>query len=160
MASNFNSFNPYNNSKTRFSETIFISAEDRLEEILVDLKGLDCAYEGQVDEPWNWPNLNLEGFLVARMYLKKYQSDDLHVEIIGVPLQPLEDGLILFRFPGSVFGRVEGKYVGLVEVEYKGSDVSGSRIVTARNFIPFEVRKEFYCDPFDPDFGDCGVGST
>ena len=159
MASNFNSFEPYNATQSQFSDTIFISAEDRLEEIEVDLRALNCQYEGSQYKPWDWPNLGLEGYKEVRMYIKEHGSDDLYSEIVGVPIQPLSDGKVLFRIPGSAFGREEGRYIGLVEVEYKGSDTSGNRIVTARNYIPFEVREEFYCDPFDPDFGDCSGGN-
>jgi len=160
MSSNFNSFQPYNASQGKFSETIAISADDRLEEIQVDLRALNCQYEGDQYQPWDWPDLNLEGFKEVRMYVKMYQQTELHATIIGVPVAPLGDGIVLFRFPGSAFGRVEGKYVGLVEVEYKGSDVSGNKIVTSRNYIPFEVREEFFCDPFDPDFGECAPTGT
>ena len=158
MSGNFNSFSPYKVTADRYSSTIFISAQDRLEEITVDLRFLNCDFESSESTPWEWPHLSLAGFYIARMFIKYETSYILHSEIIGVPLQPLEDGQILFRIGGSTFGQVEGKYLGLVEIEFKGSDRSGNKIITARNYIPFEVREEFYCDPFDPDFSTCAKG--
>ena len=155
MASNFNSFAPYNASQSRFSETIYISAEDRLEEIIVNLKAISCSSVNDINSPWDWPSLTLEGYKAVTMFIKEYQSDDLHTKVVGVPMAPLSDGNVLFRMPGSAFGGASGRYVGLIEVEYNGSDTSGNKVITARNYIPFEVREEFYCDPFDPDFGDC-----
>ena len=156
MSGNFNSFAPYNASKNTYSEIIFISAQDRLEEIHVDLRGLDCQYENTAStQQWDWPNLNLAGFHEVVMYIKKEGSDELESEVVGVPITPLEDGNVLFRFDGAVFGGEVGRYVGLVEIRYKGSDRSGDKIVTARNFIPFEVREDFNCDPFDEYFEEC-----
>jgi len=158
MSSNFNSFDPYNAGADKYTDTIFISAQDRLEEILVNLKSKDCqAEEAQYDQ-WDWPSLSLAGFEIITMYIKKEGSDELHSEIVGVPMQPLEDGMVIFRLSGSSFGGEYGKYIGLVEVQYVGSDRSGERIVTARNFIPFEVREDFYCDPFDEYFSECAGG--
>jgi len=158
MSGNFNSFDPYNATDSKYSETIFMSAQDRLEEVIVDLRSMDCQSEGNQYEQWDWPNLSLAGFHEVKMYIKKENEDELDSEIIGVPMQPLEDGKVIFRFDGDAFGGGVGKYVGLVEVRYKGSDRSGDKIVAARNFIPFEVREDFYCDPFDEYFNECAGG--
>lgn len=163
MASNFNSFSPYYNLKDKFSAVIFISAQDRLEEVIVDLRAIDCNYESEIehlDHPSDWPPLTLEGFKIVRMFIKEYNDDILHGDVVGVPMQPLNEGKVLFRFPGKMFGHKYGRYVGLIEVEYKGSDRSGNRILTARNYIPFDVREDFYCDPFDPDFLSCAEESN
>ncbi len=159
MSGNFNSFDPYNVSENKYTDTIFISAQDRLEEVVVDLRSMDCQTEGVQYEQWDWPNLSLAGFHEVIMYVKKEGEDELNSEVIGVPMQPLEDGKVIFRFSGPAFGGEVGRYVGLVEVRYKGSDRSGDRIVTARNFIPFEVREDFYCNPFDEYFSECAGGN-
>lgn len=157
MSTNFNSFDVVPvNSIDKYSESIFISAQDRLEEIFVDLKAFDCEETVEADQPWTWENLSLAGFEEVRMFIKQQGSEELHAEIVGVPLAPLEGGQVLFRFSGATFGLTVGLYVGLVEVEYKGSKRSGNKIINARNYIPFEVREDFYCDPYDPDFpGAC-----
>ncbi len=155
MAGNFNSFDPVTNLTDKFSDTIFISAQDRLEEIVVGLKAKDCQHESQGYEQWDWPPLSLAGFHYVTMFIKRVGSDELDSEIIGVPMQPLEDGNVIFRVSGAAFGGEVGEYIGLVEVRYKASDRSGDRIVTARNYIPFEVREDFYCDPFGDYFEEC-----
>ena len=159
MSSNFNSFKPYNIQDSTYSATIFISAQDRLEEIQVDLKSKSCQDEDTEYNKSEWPPLTLAGYSEVNMYIKKEGSDELHSEIRGVPMSPLEDGKCLFRILGGSFGGEIGKYVGLVEVRYKGSDRSGDRIVTCRNYIPFEVREDFYCNPFDEYFSECSGGS-
>jgi len=158
MSSNFNSFDPYNISNNKYTDTIFISAQDRLEEVVVDLRSSDCQSEDSLYSQWEWPDLSLAGFNEVIMYIKEENSDELHSEIIGVPMQPLEEGKVIFRFDGASFGGEQGKHIGLVEVRYKGSDRSGDRIVTARNYIPFEVREDFYCNPFDEYFKECAGG--
>jgi hypothetical protein len=155
MSSNFNSFAPYNAANLQYSSTIFISAQDRLEEIIVDMKARNCQDEDSTYNQSDWPSLSLAGFSEVNMYIKKEGSDELHSEIRGVPLSPLEGGQVLFRVLGESFGGEVGKYVGLVEVRYKSSDRSGDRIVTARNYIPLEVREDFYCNPFDEYFSEC-----
>ncbi len=159
MASNFNSFAPYNSNAGKLSETIFFSAQDRLEEVLVDLRQMECSSENDASNPWGWPDLSLAGFDQVLMYIKKEGSIDIETTLIGVPLEPLEEGKVLFRFHGDAFGGEVGKYVGLVEARYGRSDVSGEKIVTARNFIPFEVREDFYCNPFDEYFDECAGGN-
>ena len=155
MSSNFNSFAPYNAANSQYSSTIFISAQDRLEEVEVDLKSQECQSDDTAYNQYDWPNLSLAGFHKVIMYIKKEGSDELDSELIGVPMQPLEDGKVIFRVSGEAFGGQVGKYIGLVEVRYKGSDRSGDKIVTARNYIPFEVREDFYCNPFDEYFSEC-----
>ena len=158
MASNFNSFAPYNINAENYSKTIFFSAQDRLEEVLVSLKQMRCDSVNNSNQPLEWPSLSLSGFNEILMYVKKDGEEDVDTIIVGVPLSPLEDGKVLFRFPGDVFGGGVGKYIGLVEVKYGMSDVSGEKIVTAKNYIPFEVREDFYCNPFDEYSTECSGG--
>ena len=160
MSGNFNSFDPVGStSGNQYSSTIFISAQDRLEEIVVDLKAISCNTGLSLGTPWDWPELNLSGYHQIKMFIKEVGSDELHAEVVGVAVAPLEKGQVLFRLDGSTFGYLYGEYIGLVEVEYKGSDRSGNKITTARNYIPFEVREDFFCDPFDPDFTSCSGGN-